>query len=155
MTHTLLQIEDLRLEVGPLRVGHLLEIERRMLAERRDPLNAVITRWDEFSESQRRELLEAAFEYLARPLAATFAEIIAWMNQPLGTAFALWLVARDGQPELSWDDCRARVLKAPLETLERIQRALSPEMWESAVGNSFGQTQPAHRAAPGAACSVS
>jgi hypothetical protein len=155
MSSSILQIDDWRVEVGPLRVGHLLEIERRMLAERRDPLEAVIARWEQFSESQRREFLEAAFEHLARPPAAAFAEIIAWMNQPLGTAFALWLVARDGQPELSWDECRDRVLKAPLETLERIQRALSPEMWEPAVGNFFGQTQLAPRAARGAACSAS
>lgn len=155
MSTSVLQIDDWRVEVGPLRVGHLIEIERRMLAERRDPLESVVARWEQFSESQRRELLEAAFEHLARPPATSFTEIIAWMNAPLGTAFALWLVSRDGQPELSWDECCARVLKSPLEALERIQRALSPEMWEPAVGNSFGQTQLAPRAAPGAACSAS
>jgi hypothetical protein len=28
------------------------------------------------------------------------------MNSPLGTAFALWLAAREQQVELTWDDCR-------------------------------------------------
>lgn len=144
-----------RLRVGPLRVGHLLEIERRLLAERCDPFEAIVARWNDFQESQRRELLEVAFEQLARPPAVGLQEIVAWMNSPLGTAFACWLVAREEQRDLTWEACREWVLAAPAATLERIQQALAPELWEQELGNSSGQAQRAAPTPPGGACFAS
>jgi hypothetical protein len=150
-----IELQGRTLRVGRLRVRHLLEIERKLLSERRDPLEAIIARWNDVSEAQRRELLEAAFEHLSRPPAVGLAEIVAWMNAPSGTAFALWLVARELQPELTWEECRASVMAASAATLERIQRALAPELWEEELGNSSGQIQLDGVAPRGAACFAS
>jgi len=142
-----------RLQIAPLMVGQLVEVERRIVAQMRDPLEVIIARWDAFSDVQRRQLLEAAFEHLARPPAVPLGEIVAWMNTPRGTAYALWLSARELDPSLTWDECERLVLAASPHVLEEIQRALAPEWWEDALGNSLGQTQP--NAAAGAACTVS
>ncbi len=96
-----------------------------------------------------------AFELLARPPAASFTEIMAWLNTPLGIAYACWLAARDLQPELRWEDCRDDVLAAPPEALEILQRALAPAMWERDLGNSCGQTRLDAREALGDACFAS
>lgn len=150
-----LDLGERQLRIGPLRVGHLLEIERRVIAERRDPLEALVASWNHFDESQRRELLRTVYEQLLRPPAVELAELVAWMNSPLGTAFAFWLVARDAQPELAWEACRELVLAAPVSTLERIQQALAPELWEQELGNSSGQTRLDEANALGGACFAS
>ncbi len=138
-----------RFRLALLTVGMLLEIERRVLAEVRDPLQVIAERWEDFSDAQRRELLEAAFERLSRPAAVPLAELVAWMNAPQGTAFAFWLCAREFQPELAWEDCQQMLLHSPPEVLERIQHILAPEWWEDTLGNSPGQTQPVEVAARG------
>jgi hypothetical protein len=150
-----IELSGRTLRVGRLRVGHLLEIERKLIGERRDPLEAIVVRWNSVTDSQRRELLEAAFEHLSRPPAVGLAEIVAWLNAPLGTTFAFWLVAREQQPELTWEECRELVMRASPATLERIQRALAPELWEDELGNSLGQVQHDGAASRGPACFAS
>jgi len=129
-----------------------MEMERRLLAERRDPLATLTARWGEFTEGQRREFLEAAFNELSRPPAVSLVEIVGWMNSPIGTAFAFWLAAREKDAELTWDECRELLLAAPAETLDEIQRRMAPELWERELGNACGQTPFAASVPIGDAC---
>lgn len=143
------------LTLAPLTVGQLVEVERRILSEMRDPLQAIAARWDDFDDAQRRQLLEAAFAHHSRAPAVPLAEIVNWMNSPRGTAYACWLAARVFEPRLDWEVCERLVLSAPPEVLEAIQRVLAPQWWEDVLGNSSGQTQQGAVAMPGAACTAS
>jgi hypothetical protein len=143
------------LTLTPLTIGHLVEVERRILSEMRDPLQAIVARWDECNDAQRRQVLEAAFAYLSRAPAVPLAEIVAWMNSPRGTAFACWLAARTFDPRLDWEACERLILAASPDVLEAIQRVLAPQWWEDLLGNSPGQTQQSADAVHGAACTAS
>ncbi len=143
------------LTLAPLTVGQLVEVERRILSELRDPLQAIAARWDDFDDAQRRQLLEAAFAHHSRAPAVPLAEIVIWMNSPRGTAYACWLAARVFEPQLDWEACERLVLAAPPDVLEAIQRVLAPQWWEDLLGNSPGQTQQGAATAPGAACTAS
>ncbi|MDZ4781241.1 MAG: hypothetical protein SGJ19_13385 [Planctomycetia bacterium] len=143
------------LMLTPLIVGQLVEVERRILSEMRDPLQDIAARWDEFNDAQRRQLLEAAFAHLSRAPAVPITEIVAWMNSPRGTAYACWLAARASDPRLDWETCEQLVMAALPDVLEAIQRVLAPQWWEDLLGNSPGQTQLDAAAVRGAACTAS
>jgi hypothetical protein len=148
-------VSSRNLTVAPLTVGQLVEIERRILSELRDPLQAIAARWDDLHDSRRRQLLEAAFAHLSRAPAVPLAEIVAWMNSPRGTAYACWLTARGFDPQLDWEVCERLILAAQPDVLETIQRVLAPQWWEDLLGNSTGQTQQGAAAVHGAAFTAS
>lgn len=150
-----IKIGGRRFALSPLRVAHLMEIERHLLAEKKDPLEAIAARWGDFTDGQRRELLEAAFNELSRPPAVSLVEVVTWMNSPLGTAFAFWLAAREQDAALTWDACRELLRAAPAETLDEVQRLMAPELWERELGNCCGQAPFAASVPIGDACFAS
>lgn len=111
----------------PLKVRDYLELERRLVAQRQDPLAAILPKLAELSDSAQRHLLGLAYEDLRRGNRLSVRELNEWLESAEGRVHQFWFSLRYRHPQISLD--RAEEL---LETLLREQEERDPE--ESPLG---------------------
>jgi hypothetical protein len=120
--------------LSPLRIRHLGEMERHLLSQRPDPLDQILPRLPELSESAQRVLLERAYDELLRGPRIPWPELHHWMQTPEGKIYQFWLAARDHQPELTLELAEELICQAGAAALQAIERAAS-DVQEDLLGN--------------------
>jgi|GEM_PF-6031009 len=113
--------------LSPLTLRALGEVERRVVARRISPLDALADCIDRFSAEHQQRLIDRAVEATARlSLSATQAEVAAFLTSYEGICFFFYLSARDAHPEIDSAEAATRLLDrlGPLDIL-RVGRALT------------------------------
>jgi len=120
--------------LAPLRIRHLGEMERHLLAGRPDPLELVAKRLPELPEAAQRVLLERAYDQLRQGPRVSWQELRDWMQSPAGRIYQFWLAVREYEPELTLEQAEELICRAGTNALQAIERA-SSELQEDPLGN--------------------
>lgn len=144
---TVVEIGGRRLLVGPLRVRHLAALERRVLAERVDPLPRLPAALVGLEPNQQEILLGQAFDLLSRSPRVAEGELEAYLDTPAGLLEALWLTAHELEPTLARSELAERFDALPARELADLHTRAEAALrlpW----GNAAGQADDATNCSP-------
>lgn len=122
-----IDIDGRTYHLSPLTLRALGEVERRVIARRISPLDALADCIDRFSTEQQRQLIDRAVDATARlTLSATQAEVAAFLTSYEGICFFFYLSTRETQPEIDSPEAAQRLLDrlGPVDIL-RVGQALT------------------------------
>jgi hypothetical protein len=123
--------------LADIRIRHYGEIEKRILASRPNPLEAVKPQLAGLPEHLQKHLLSQAYDDLMRGPQASQDEMSQWLSTPEGTCFLLWLLLREHQPDISLEWCES-VLDDDPAALEQVHARLD-EAFGSPPGKRTSQ----------------
>jgi len=129
------EIEGREWQISPLRLADYAELERRLLRNRRPPLEAAIEAMSEQAEQRQKYHLGLAFDEARCADRASHDELEAWLRSDEGILHEIWLRLRPMQPEITFANVEALFADRVSEVAAKMARA-AQATGEYPLGNS-------------------